>query len=673
MKADKHQMNFDEKLARPIKPDPATREPFLWFQSLHLLHCLGAGATEKNLIRSFTLRRGLNILWAEPEDPETSAGLYGDGFAGHATGKTLFCRILRHLLGEPNYGTEELEEHVKDTFQELWAVATIRLNGQSWLVGRPLAGPGGDFAIEDGTMEEVFESVPTFAGYKKFTDALENECGSPLAKMYPAEAWRNLLPWIARDQEARFSTITAWRDSSSEADNPRTSVAAQHLILRAVLGLLHKDEFDMRAEVSKKEEEIKDWNASILVKQTVVSRDLQAVQRTLVSVPRLAVELIDLEAAKTQVTSQKEIRQEALAHFQKQPESDEVVAARKALQDAMSAKATAEARIRTLEEEIPALQKQAEKSLLLVEDIKKKGLRDPKRVAEKFCPNSYLKAVKRECVEASPEDVEASMVEIGDLEEQAQGLADSLTAKQAEKARLESQKDQLDAEAGDKQRNLSAAIKQFPSPVLAVEREVTLLEKAEDELDTAMQSVTELEDTRSLILQAQGRIASLKEELNHLKSEADKKLRSFSDIFGDIIRAVLGASISASADLTERGIQMRVKRSSRELGGAAVESVKTIAFDLAAVLQAVEGNCAHPRFLIHDGPREADMARVIYERFFLYARRIEEALPTDESSFQYILTTTTHPPADMQEGSQWLLGEKLSGKTKEGRLLKEDF
>jgi hypothetical protein len=671
MKTDKKQILFE--LARPITPDPEIREPFLWFQNLHLLHRLGAGDTDENRIRSFTLRRGLNILWAEPEDPETSAGLYGDGFAGHATGKTLFCRILRHLLGERNYGTEELEEHVKDTFQELWAVATIRLNGKSWLVGRPLAGPGGDFAIEDGRVEAVFAAVPSFTGYKKFTDALESECGTPLAKMHPAEAWRNLLPWIARDQEARFSTITAWRDSSSEADNPRTSVAAQHLILRAVLGLLHPDEFDMRAEISYKEENIKGWNAAVPLKQSAASRDIKAVLRTLKSVPRLEVELIDLEAAKAKVTSQREIRQEALAHFQKQPESDEVVAARKALQDALTAQATAKARIKTLEEEIPKLDEQAKNSLLLVVRIKKKGLRDPKRVAEKFCPNSYLKAVERECVNASPDDVEASMVEISELEEQAQELADSLQAKRNEKARLESQEDQLTAAVTQKRAELAATIGRFPSPALAIEREITFLEVAEEELDTAIASAKALEEVNDNIQHAQKQITELKGKLNHLKSEAEKKLRSFSDLFGDIIRAVLGGSITASADLTERGIQMRVRRSSRELGGAAVESVKTIAFDLAAVLQAIEGNCAHPRFLIHDGPREADMARVIYERFFLYARRIEDSLPPEEATFQYILTTTTHPPSDMQEGSKWLLGEKLSGKTKAGRLLLEDF
>jgi hypothetical protein len=294
-------------------------------------------------------------------------------------------------------------------------------------------------------------------------------------------------------------------------------------------------------------------------------------------------------------------------------------------------------------------------------------------VADKFCPNSYLKAVERESVEASPKDVETSMLEISELEEQAKSLADSLQAKQDEKARLESRTDQLAADIIQKNIDLSATIKRFPSPALAIDREITLLEKAEEELDTAIESAKALQELNTLISSAQGRISTLKEKLNHLKSEADKKLRSFSEIFADITRAVLGGSISASADLMAGGIQMHVKRSNRDLGGAAVESVKTIAFDLAAVLHSIEGNCAHPRFLIQDGPREADMARVIYERFFLYARRIENSLPPDEATFQYIITNTTHPPSDMQEDSKWLLGEKLSGKTKIGRLLMEDF
>lgn len=666
------QMTFDEKLARPIKPETVITEPLVWFEELHLLKRLGVGEDEENCVRRFKLRRGLNILWAEPEDADEGAGLYKDGIAGHATGKTLFCRILRHLLGEPNYGTEELQEHVSEVFLELWAIAKIRLNGVTWIVGRPLAGPGGDFAIEEGSIEYVFEAAPSFSGYKRFTDTLEKVCGEPLAKMHAGEAWRNLLPWLARDQESRFSTITAWRDSISEADNPRTSVAAQNLILRAVLGLLDVSEFDLRQEASAKEESIKGWNTALVLKQALASRDLAQVAKTIGSVPRMKVELTDLEAAKASITAQKEVRQEALKHFQKQPESDEVVVARRNLQEAASTAATATARIKALNEEIPTLKKQADKSLLTVENFKKKALRDPKRVSDNYCPNSYLKAVERECVNASPEDVEASMLEISDLEEQAKSLQDSLQMKQDEKARLESQTDQLASEIKSREETLKKVIARFPSPAIAIEREATLLEKAESEIDQSIQSAASVAELNSNILDAQTRITAIRGTLIHLKDRADRQLRSFSEIFADITRAVLGSSISASAELIERGIKLRVKRT-RELGGAAVESVKTIAFDLAAVLHSIEGNCAHPRFLVHDGPREADMARVIYERFFLYARRIEESLPPEETTFQYILTTTTPPPQDMQEGSKWLLGEKLSGKSKEGRLLREDF
>lgn len=672
MKPDKNQMTFGDKFARPIKPGDDVREPLVWFQSLHLIRMLGVGNAEGNCIRQFTLRRGLNILWAEPEDPEESAGLYGDGFAGHATGKTLFCRILRHLLGEVNFGTKELQEHVKDTFRELWAVASIRLNGKTWLVGRPLAGTGADFAIENGNIESVLATSPTFSGFKKFTDELEAVCGSPLSDMHPGEAWRNLLPWIARDQEARFSTITAWRDSSSEADNPRTSVGAQHLILRAVLRLLEEGEFDIRQKIAAAEDQIKTWNSDLPVKRTVAARDIDRVRRTLKSVPRCSVDLADLNAAKAQVVSQRTIRQEGLEQFSTQPESEEVQGARRHVQLAFSAKAKAEDRIRILKVEIPAEKKRADDNLLTVDRIKKGGFTDSKRAADGMCPHSYLTAQKNKCVPKSPDDIDPTMVEIGVLEDQANALATTVQAKVDEKARLESQLDQLDADIARQQRALVATLAKFPSPATRIQKEITILEAAEEEIEDAIQSANDEKEWDRRILSAQNQVVGFKDKLAHLKHLADRRLKSFSDIFADIAQAVLGATITASADLGERSIHLHVKRN-RELGGAAVESIKTLAFDLAAVVHSLEGNCDHPRFLIHDGPREADMARVIYERFFLYARRIEDAFAPDQATFQYILTTTTHPPSDMQEGSTWLLGEKLSGKTKEGRLLKEDF
>ena len=101
------------------------------------------------------LHRGLNILWAAPEDPDTEQGLYRDGLAGHASGKTLFCRLLRHLLGEQPFGTKAQREGIADNFANLWVVASVRINGVSWIVGRPLASAGADFAVRAESIDEV--------------------------------------------------------------------------------------------------------------------------------------------------------------------------------------------------------------------------------------------------------------------------------------------------------------------------------------------------------------------------------------------------------------------------------------------------------------------------------------------------------------------------------------
>lgn len=667
-----HQMTFEEKSARPITPKADIIEPLVWFQELHLMRRLGAGHNDETCIRSFKFERGLNILWAEPEDPETAAGLYRDGIAGHSTGKTLFCRILRHILGEPNFGTDDLRKHVADTFKDLWSVASVRLCGKTWIVGRCLSGFGADFAFEGGVLESVWAEVPGPSGFERFEAALENGCGAPLSKIHPAEAWRHLIPWIARDQEARFSSITAWRDSLSEADNPRTSVTAQHLIMRAVLGLLEPGEYDARQEIASIEDQIKSWQAQLPMKEAAVTSARRSLERTLSKVPSLNVDLANLVTAQKHITDQKSIREDALEHFEKQPESEEVQNARKALQDALSAKAKASARIETLGKEIPVEQAQTKKQLLTIERIKTKGYRDGKRVADGYCPNSFFTAEKRECVKVSAEESSESLAEISELETQANEREAATNAKEAEKARLESQVDQLAATIATRSAALNSALAKHPSPAVKIQKEITQLEAAEAEMADLLLAIRVESTLNKQITGGQTNITNLKKSLASLKKDTEKRLEMFSAMYADIIQAVLGTSVSASTELGERGLNPTVKRN-RELGGAALETIKTLAFDLASVVHSMEGKGNHPRFLIHDGPREADMARVIYERFFIYARRMEESYSTEEAAFQYILTTTTHPPTDMQEGTPWLLGDRLSGKTKEGRLLKEDF
>jgi len=241
------QTHFFAKLGRIIKPDAKREEPLLWFREVRILRKLEVGET--NEIRRVELRRGFNIVWAEPEDTE-EVELYGDGLSGHASGKTLFCRTLRYLLGEPNYGPTALEKAVDEKFNhELWAVAEVFVERQVWLVARPLAGASHRFAIKGATIDEMLTGKAAHGDFNDFLAAIEDSVCTPVSEATEANEqfrWRYLLPWLARDQECRFSSLTEWRSSMAESDNPLTSVAAQQELMKAVLGLLDAKELELR-------------------------------------------------------------------------------------------------------------------------------------------------------------------------------------------------------------------------------------------------------------------------------------------------------------------------------------------------------------------------------------------------------------------------------------------
>lgn len=60
---------------------------------------------------------------------------------------------------------------------------------------------------------------------------------------------------------------------------------------------------------------------------------------------------------------------------------------------------------------------------------------------------------------------------------------------------------------------------------------------------------------------------------------------------------------------------------------------------------SIEKDAQVAPFFIHDSPREADLDIEVYYRHFRYIRWMEEQF--DRPPFQYIVTTTTPPPADL--------------------------
>jgi uncharacterized protein YydD (DUF2326 family) len=143
----------------------------------------------------------------------------------------------------------------------------------------------------------------------------------------------------------------------------------------------------------------------------------------------------------------------------------------------------------------------------------------------------------------------------------------------------------------------------------------------------------------------------------------------FATMFDFVVRAILGDESAGRVDVSGRSLSLVVEEHG-ERDSAAIATVKLLAFDLAALAASMEGHGTFPRLLIHDGPREADMAPEIYERLFLLARELEECC-SGEPSFQYILTTTSPPPEACRQ-EPWLR-LKLSGVPADGRFLRCDL
>jgi hypothetical protein len=96
-----------------------------------------------------------------------------------------------------------------------------------------------------------------------------------------------------------------------------------------------------------------------------------------------------------------------------------------------------------------------------------------------------------------------------------------------------------------------------------------------------------------------------------------------------VSRALLGSEVEASIDLTGQRLQAKV-----QVGGQAMESLRTLAFDLTAMLTSLEGGAGVPAFLVHDSPREADLGESVYHRLFRFAVSLEslsEQLPFNTS------------------------------------------
>ena len=292
---------------------------------------------------------------------------------------------------------------------------------------------------------------------------------------------------------------------------------------------------------------------------------------------------------------------------------------------------------------------------------------------EGMCPNTLDHAINiSKCVKPPPGSSLETVYNLGEILAEADDLERLKKEQEKQLAELKTEQDRLVKRVVSAHAAYEVERKRITNET-AEQREwqrqlngtSILFESAEESESAAATERKTLEDATKTRDEIKGTVEKLRRD--HIATE-----QRLSDAFADAVRAAMGGKVEPSVTPTDRGFTLSVRRKG-ELSGAALETIKVLAFDLAAMVLSVEGGGYHPRFLIHDSPREADMARLIYERFFLYARKLEQSFDdTNSASFQYIITTTTPPPRGMQRDDEWLRMKLNTTQTGE-RFLREDL
>lgn len=629
----------------------------LFVKELLVLRSLAAG--EEQVIRRVKLRPGLNILWAkvEPEgaagagEPEVEAGL-----SGHAAGKTTFCRLLRYALGEAHFGDDGLRRALRATFPEAWLVAEVHVRGEPWVVCRPFGVGAHPFVLRGAELSQAFDAEAPREELGIYLQALDGlvrdqdgeELTLPSSRLAPGahEAplrFAHLLPWLARDQECRLSDLLAWRDPASDSGAPQLDSAERQALVRAVLGLLSTLEIRELATYERLLQERRALRERVPLLRHQAETDRERLARA------LGQELPDLSGGlfREVVRQQSERRRAEIAERRANLPQGPDEATLKALL----------AQLMAHPDEGPA---GADHSLESGGALAQSGAPVAVVPSATHCGVPLQQARAAGCpLHAGPQAHAPALAPL-------RSVAPLPTAEPLRLSRS-------DASA-------AAALAQLRGEQSARERAIWEVAAEEAELrrlsalgEQTMAAHEEAERLAQALERADEALLRSQERQQVLREQQAQTLAHLSGLFELVLRSLLGEAVTARIDLAGRSLNLRLSFHG-ERHSAALDTLKIIAFDLTALSSAVEGRGCFPGFLIHDGPREADMSPDLYRRIFHYVRRLEEraAATCGGVPFQYIITTTEPPPAELC-CEPWLLLPPLSAARPEGRLLKVDL
>ncbi|MBE0541981.1 MAG: hypothetical protein IH623_11385 [Verrucomicrobia bacterium] len=658
-------------LAEPVevslKPVKGREEPTVWLRAI-AIH--SDWPTESGtLLREIKLHRGLNVLWAEPAPTGTKNRL-----SGHATGKTTFCRLVRYVLNDADAGTKDFRQRFQAKFPRGWVFGEVVVAGQVWLVGRPLGRMGyHPFAVKGGTLPDAKGAQPMRGGYEDYCQALADKVFADvtlrnLSGTNRALTWDCLLEWLARDQEARFTGLLEWRHEDSDYESPTLLDADKENLVRVILGLVEGDEQKLLREHAQKSSE----HRRLLEDRPSRTYHAERQRDVLKALSGQEVAKPDdpllLEGIKKQARGWRKETTDARAALKAEKEEHQW--------QELFAKAEAQLMLvqGSLTEADRDLQKLQGTLASTKQTVAKVDQHDDLRELMPFkgrCSQPLNEAWKSKCPLAAqrPADDEFDKF-ILNAKNDAERTEAFVKRQRQECSRLatlvrKKEKERDDARTGlwRFREAMEKKLTKADEPRLraeALEAALKIYQVACDECESLEKNLKKLDrDKRKLDQQLKDK------ERQHIE-----RISRFSRIYDFFAKKLLGDDVAATIEFTGKAIEPAITYHG-PYDSTALKLAKFLAFDLSSLALGIVGGGHHPRFLLHDSPREADLTRAIYHELFRAAVALEGPSEGD-APFQYIITTTEPPPDDVKT-KPWLLDPVLNATEGTGRLFGVDL
>lgn len=670
-------------LYKKLNLKPVKSEPEVWISRLAILEQINPHPV---FIRDIPLSRGLNIIWAEDsEDDNPSFEI-----TGHSAGKTTFCRLMRYVLGEKTFGTRTNMELIQKSLPNGYVAAELQLKGQKCSVLRPIGKGRNSYFKFDLTVEELLQdrSQPTYLetyakdiGLEKLLDNLET---GGIVRTGESIEWERILAWCTRDQEARFQNIYEWRSHRSESDTPafRFPKAGPLFVMRTTLGLFLPDELKGEEELAellqhqeKLEKEIENLKREpqfrINLYDTELRRRLRNILLEYPDIETLPLDSGNLlpDMNRLTMTANDKIKNqiEKLEKDQKvfQEEIDNIGATIRHLENRLNSLDNLFGLEQAAGQELDAGINKRQEVLKLFNDFIEQDCtlasipyRNCQYVQDRY---SILKFTEIQDANAMKQDKAKRTEARHLLGQQKQQICDKIDSLRKQRQNFQIKRDTLLTEIRGKREELRD-LKQ-------AREEVEAWTKKRDQAG----EYKKLDECRKKLEETTDEIKTLEQQLSKLLKEHDENRNLLATIFSGAVLSVLSSgTYDGQVSLNNRELAFSITHGAA-MSGEAVETLSVLLSDIASLIyNTVSANAHLPGFLLHDSPREADLGISLYSSFIRFVASLQQHFgKSDNCPFQYILTTTTAPPKELQR--DYFVKLRLNAAQPSGLLLKRNI